>query len=359
MMNQNHADNFLSSIGLSIDAQQHTLVEGATIETLSEGNHDNTISVVCYYGLLSISGPDTSTFLQGQTTSDVSLVTSNHSGIGAYCTPKGRVISSFLLAKKEPNEYLLRMRSSVLQSTQSTFSKYIVFSKAEQSIKSDQYVCVCIAGETAQSTIRALFNPGSPHIYQTTWLDDNVAIQLDNDGLIYECWILRNHLEQLWPQLSKGLELQGSRHWELLSIKMGRGEVSDKTIDMFIPQMLNYQTTGAVSFTKGCYTGQEIVARMQYKGKLKRPMYRIKIAKNQGELSPGSDLYPATPEFSVDQTPSSIGNIVNIVNLSDGSSEALAVISSKSFNDSGVVAGKRQYPVEILSLPYAITNGEN
>jgi folate-binding protein YgfZ len=359
MMIPNHANHFLSSIGLSIDAQQHTVVEGETIDALSQGNHDNIISIVCYYGLLSINGPDTPTFLQGQTTSDVSLVTTNHSGIGAYCTPKGRVISSFLLARKEPNEYLLRMRSSVLQSTQSTFSKYIVFSKAEQSIKSDQYACICIAGETAQSTIRALFNPDSPHIYQTTWLNDNAAIQLDADGLIYECWILQSNLEQLWPQLSKGLELKGSRYWELLSINMGSGEVSDKTADMFIPQMLNYQVTGAVSFTKGCYTGQEIVARMQYKGKLKRPMYRIKIAKNQGELKPGSDLYPATPPFSAGQTPSSIGNIVNVVNLSDGSSEALAVISSKNFNDSGVVAGKRQYPVEILSLPYAITNGEN
>ncbi len=359
MMNQTPTDHFLSSIGLSVDTQQHTVVGGEHIHTMSGKSDDNFISVIRYYGLLSISGPDTATFLQGQTSGDVSLVTTNHSGIGAYCTPKGRMISSFLLSRKEPDEYLLRMQSSVLQNTQSVFSKYIVFSKAEQHVKSDQYVCICLVGKTAQTTIRSLFNPLSSHIYQTSWLNDNFAIQVDNDGLTYECWILQSDLEQLWPQLSEGLTLKGSRFWELLSINMGSGEVSEKTVDMFIPQMLNYHITGAVSFNKGCYTGQEIVARMQYKGKLKRPMYRIKIAKNQGELEPGSDLYPATPEFSSGATPSSIGNVVNIVNLSDGSSEALAVISSKNIDDTGVVAGKRRYPIEILSLPYAITNDGN
>ena len=85
-------------------------------------------------------------------------------------------------------------------------------------------------------------------------------------------------------------------------------------------------------------------------------MYRVKIAANRGELIAGSNLYPAAPKCSNDTAPSSIGNIVNIVNLSDGSSEALAVISSKNFDDTGVVAGELQYPVEILPLPYAITS---
>ena len=356
MMNQPDACNFLSSLGLSVDAQQHTVIDDQTVPPLSVESCDNFISVIRYYGLLSISGPDTSKFLQGQTTCDVDLVTCSHSTLGAYCTPKGRVISSFLLASKEPDEYLLRLRKSVLQSTQSVFSKYIVFSKAEQEVKSDLYVCICLAGETAKNTIQSLFNVATSDIYQTSWLNDNFTIQLDTDGLIHECWILKSELEQLWPRLSKGLKLQGSRFWELLAISRGSGEVSEHTVDMFIPQMLNYQITGAVSFNKGCYTGQEIVARMQYKGKLKRPMYRVKIAANRGELVAGSNLYPTAPKFSNDTTPSSIGNIVNIVNLSDGSSEALAVISSKNFDDTGVVAGERQYPVEILPLPYPITS---
>lgn len=357
-MNQSPVGNFFSSIGLTLDPQQHTVIEGETVQPITAGNCDNVISILGYYGLLAVSGPDAAKFLQGQTTCDVTSITEEQAGAGAYCTPKGRMISNFLLTKKAPDNYFLRMRDSVLNNTQSVFSKYIVFSKATQHVESDNYVCIGLSGDTAKKRITALFQPTASAIHHTTWLNENVAIQLDNDGLIYECWIRQSDIDELWPQLSEGLNLKGSRYWELLTIHHGTGDVVNDTIEMFIPQMLNYQITGAVSFTKGCYTGQEIVARMQYKGKLKRPMYRIKIASNLGEIAPGCDLYPAPAEVPADTTPSSIGNIVNIVNLADGSSEALAVVSSKHIEETGIVAGKPGYRVEILSLPYAITDSK-
>ena len=162
---------------------------------------------------------------------------------------------------------------------------------------------------------------------------------------MFECWILSSQLGALWPDLSANLEILGSRSWELLTIREGLGEVTVETQEMFIPQMLNYQITGAVNFTKGCYTGQEVVARMEYRGKLKRPMYRIKTA--SGALLPGDELYNPTGEQS-------IGNIVNSVPLDDCHSEALAVITSKDVEMGCVVVGKEKAVVEILSLPYEL-----
>ncbi|KKK49463.1 hypothetical protein LCGC14_3134810, partial [marine sediment metagenome] len=117
---------FLASLGITVDEQQHSVIANSTVST------DNLIMPLSYYGFLAINGPDTAKFLQGQTTCDVSTINQQHSVNGAYCTPKGRMVSSFRLATTGPDSYLLRMRENIVASTQAVFAKYIVFSKAEQ-----------------------------------------------------------------------------------------------------------------------------------------------------------------------------------------------------------------------------------
>ena len=109
--------------------------------------------------------------------------------------------------------------------------------------------------------------------------------------------------------------------------------------------MLNYQITGAISFTKGCYTGQEIVARMQYKGKLKRRLYRIAFNSDQH--------VQAGDEISASQT-KSIGNLVNVSCLDGQNYEALAVITSDQINNCDLTLTESENNIEVLSLPYAI-----
>jgi folate-binding protein YgfZ len=161
----------------------------------------------------------------------------------------------------------------------------------------------------------------------------------------------------LWPQLNAGQTLISAESWQLMVIRQGLGEVCAATSELFIPQMLNYHLTGAISFTKGCYTGQEVIARMHYKGKLKRQLYRISL---QGQpCKPGDDL------FGPDSV-QSIGKIVNCVAVCDDNSEALAVITSANVDADNVVfrptpaaAGadaeiNRNIAVNILALPYTI-----
>lgn len=309
---------------------------------------NNFIAPLSHYGFLAIAGADAAKFLQGQTTCDVSKVDAALSCAGAYTTPKGRMISSFQLTQSDAETYLLRMRADIVESTKAVFGKYIVFSKAEQQNASEDYIAIGLCGDQAKAAVSNAFAACPCEVHQVVNHQGNLALQIDEDGKLFECWIKTSELAVFWPRLSQGLELQSSRHWELKLIRLGLAEVSANTVDRFIPQMLNYQITGAVNFTKGCYTGQEVVARMQYKGKLKRPMYRIKVAAQ--DLTPGTDLY-STGEQSV-------GNIVNSVNLDNTHSEALAVITSKEVEQGTVVVGTDRATIEVLSLPYAITNND-
>ncbi len=342
MNNNPDLQNFLTENGIQLDPVGHSITNTGNLEP-----EENMICLLSHYGHLQITGPDTATFLQGQTTCDLNEVDDTHSQYGAYCNVKGRMLSSFLLARLNTEQYLLRMRRELVSTTQATLGKYIVFSKAEQSDNSDSVIALGLSGPKAKSTIQQLFPNALEERLNSSIANENIAIQLDDEGLMFECWIKTDQLADLWPILSEGMTLQGSRSWELLTIRQGLGEVTGTTTDLFLPQMLNYQATGAISFTKGCYTGQEVIARMHYKGKMKRQMYRITA--EEPNLSPSDHLFNTQQEQS-------IGDIVNSVCLGNGKTEALAVITIKDIEKNSVVAGENRAPIEVLSLPYAISN---
>ena len=342
---QSFLPSVLAASGIRIDEQNHSVTDSSGVHMTAA---DNFIAPLSHYGFLQIAGPDTAKFLQGQTTCDIGTVNHALSRAGAYTTPKGRMISSFQLAQTQADTYLLRMHADIVESTKAVFSKYIVFSKAEQQNASPDYIAIGLCGERAKATIHQVFTRCPDQAHQVINHQGNLAIQIDTAGRLYECWIKTAELATLWPLLNKGLELQGSRQWQLQLIQLGLGEVSANTVDSFIPQMLNYQITGAVSFTKGCYTGQEVIARLQYKGKLKRSMYRIKVAVEA--LAAGTDLYGDDKQ--------SIGNIVNSVSLDNHHSEALAVIASKAVDQESVVVGSDRATIQLLPLPYALNNDD-
>lgn len=347
-MSSNPLEHFTSSLGLHLQANGHSQTSTASYPA------ENFIAVLSHYGHLAIAGPDAAKFLQGQTSCDVNKISNTQVSPGAYCTPKGRMLSSFLLGQSHPEHYLLRMRRAQVDSTQTALSKYIVFSKAEQHNANDEYLSLGLYGPAAQSNINRVFAGSPDGNYAAINYNGNIAIQIDSAGLMFECWIKQADVATLWPVLSAGLPLSGSSHWELLTIRLGLGEVCTETTDLFIPQMLNYQLIGAISFNKGCYTGQEIVARMEYKGKLKRAMYRIKTATQP--LQPGTELFAAA-----NPTGQSIGNIVNSAAADDNTSESLAVLSHQAIDQGIVLIEPDTSAVDVLSLPYNMnmTNSEH
>ena len=337
---------FLDSIGLSLDDQYNCINTNSSLESTPL---ENIIVPLTHYDILAIEGPDSAKFLQGQTTCDITKVDDTQSLNGAYCSAKGRLLSSFQVARSNPERYLLRMHRSIVSSSKDRLSKYIVFSKAEQHILSDDSLAIGLYGPQARSNIEQTFGQSPQGKFQCLQSDHGPIIQLDEDGLMFECWLTIDSLASLWPQLNQQLKTADSRHWQLLNIQQGIAEISSESVDLFIPQMLNYQITGAINFTKGCYTGQEVVARMHYKGKTKRRLYRIAFEHPDTQTPPAV----ATPLYGEGEQ--SIGDLVNIAKTGPNQCEALAVITIKNVEENCAYVGSKHYPVQILPLPYAIT----
>lgn len=225
-------------------------------------------------GLLKISGPNAKKLLQGQLTCDLEEITPTQNGMGALCNPQGRVISFFAIFLYK-NSYYLLMPENMIAITLSTLQKFAVFYKV-----------------TLDDVTRSLFIMGcidSDSCNQLDALDATfIKIPVKNNRLVIVGDI--NGLQQLWNELQEQLPISSPEYWKYLDICAGIPSIYPETSGKFLPHELNLPALNAVSFTKGCYTGQEIIARMHYRGKLKTHMHQA-IIFNETPILPGSDIY--------------------------------------------------------------------
>jgi folate-binding protein YgfZ len=318
----------------------------------SQALSDYNITALSQYGFLAVEGPDSSKFLQGQTTCDWRKIDTEHAALGSYCNIKGRMVMSFIASMQSNDAALLRLHTDTGESACATLAKYIVFSKAKIRNATTEYVAIGISGKDARSKL--IQNISMAPTASMTQVTDGktVLVQLDESGERFECWTPAARAIELWTKLSGGAVVIDSTHWEALNIAAGLGEICNSTQDTFIPQMLNYQVIGGVSFNKGCYTGQEVVARMQYRGKLKRRLYRAKILRSETifEHAPGADLFNG-------DGPQSIGNLVTAVSRGK-ETELLAVLTEDAVSANNIHFANESATLEILDLPYAIASAK-
>lgn len=273
--------------------------------------------------LLHIKGPDTLTFLQGQTTCDTRTVDAEHAVPGAFCTPQGRMVCDFLLGELAPEHFALRLRADTLAHAAATFGKYIVFSKADLDAQRRDWQVVACWGDSAAETLQTLIGRLPDNQFQAVSGNGHVLIQLDERGEHFEAWIDMEQHSDHFEALQQAMTAGSENTWQALQVRAGLGRVEGPTLEEFLPQMLNYDLTGHISFNKGCYTGQEIVARLHYRGKAKRRMY----------LATGGDIaLPAgTPLFAAGKD-QAIGSIVN------GAMDADQAIYLVSSTEAGLAA---------------------
>ncbi|WP_339649419.1 folate-binding protein [Halopseudomonas pelagia] len=230
--------------------------------------------------ILCVDGIDAKRFLQGQLTCDVNLLANPGSTLGARCNPKGRIQSSFRLLHHAENTYLLALHKDVLESQSSDLGKYAVFFKASISDASPDWVRIGLWGpQAAQALHHTGFTPPE-HTDQVTTSPRGAVIRVPGIDR-FEVWLAEETALPTLDLMQTIATPTALNAWLLLQIRNGLGEIDAATRESFIPQMLNMQLFGAVSFRKGCYTGQEIVARMQYLGKLKRRMFRLLMTGDQ------------------------------------------------------------------------------
>jgi len=307
-------------------------------------NTSSFIAPLTRYSIVRVSGADAETFLQGQFSCDVKEVTLEQSRLGTANTPKGRAYVTFRIAKLE-DDYLIRLPSELAQDFVARLGKYIVFSKAEISID-EQWCVLGVVGDTEVSKIQAHFKVLPAEVDGTTTENDKVIIKVPSSTTPrYEIWCNQNFSQSL---LEKNTEQASTQtDWDWLEIIEGIAEVFTQTQESFVPQMLNLQHLNAVSFKKGCYTGQEIIARMKYLGKLKKATFLLSI-------SPAVELQPGTTVFE-SGSDKRRGTIVRTATSeANNTTLALAVLDIESVKSEleFSFSENSNIPVKRLSLPY-------
>ena len=292
-------------------------------------------------GVLAVIGNDASKFLQGQLTCNLNYLSDTRSSLGARCTQKGRMQSSFRIVL-EPNGCLLAMARELVEPQLADLKKYAVFSKSKLTDDSANWVRFGL--NNAQATLLSLGLDLPADTDSVVRGEGLIAIRASADRA--ELWAPAAQAERLLQHLTSQLPQADVNPWLLGQIRAGIGQVMPETREQFIPQMINLQAVGGVSFKKGCYTGQEIVARMQYLGKLKRRQYRLALDQ-QAIPAPGAEIFSPTHGSSVGEVVIAAGN--------GAGCELLAVLSADAVADDNLHLGSLEGPrLQVLTLPYEL-----
>jgi len=320
---------------------------GNPTRELKLASNGDVIVDLSHTGLISIRGEDAEDFLQGQFTNDIRQVDSEHAQISGYCSPKGRLLSNFLIFKRA-DSYFLRLPKVLIEETLKRLRMFVLMSKVVMEDSSDGQIHIGYSGPNAEKELTDLFGQIPVEVFDTMQLNDLTVIRLPGINPRFEILGPLNEIEKIWESLNVRAAPVGSEVWSWLSIQSGLPLITSNTVDAFVPQMVNMQLINGVSFKKGCYTGQEIVARMQYLGKLKRRMYLAHIDTSTPPVEADALFSPSS------KSGQGTGKIVNVTPAPDGGFDVLAVIEISSVDSGSVHLESTAGPeLTFLDLPYA------
>jgi tRNA-modifying protein YgfZ len=283
------------------------------------------------FGVLKVSGTEAQGFLHNLFSSDVNALTPQHAQPGSFNTAKGRALATFLIWRN-PAEFFLHLPRSLIAPMQKKLSMYVLRAKVKIEDTSDSIVCLGLSGVNAATLLQQHFPALPLNPLDVVQHEDTCLIRLAAER--FQINTTPQQASTLWQKLCNGARPVGSPCWDWLNIRAGIPVILPQTQEAFVPQMANLDLIGAVNFKKGCYPGQEIVARMQYLGKNKRRMY---LAHIDGDVAPqaGDEL------FSMEMEGQSCGIVANAQPAPGGGFDLLAVIQ---------IASHDAYPVHLVAL---------
>jgi folate-binding protein YgfZ len=341
---------------LSAHAARHSATEPAhvrdfgrslSIAELSEGF----VAVIGDQGLIAVSGDDAAAFLHNQLTNDVTHLGTGEARLAGYCTPKGRLQASFLMWRTDATVFL-QLARDIQAPLQKRLSMFVMRSKATLSdacAGGASAVMLGFGGVRARQVLEQMFGsvPDRPYGKLDHGLGTLIRLA-DAFGAPRYQWIAEADVAQAaWPALSTALTAAGTEAWRLSEIHAGVPQVSLKTQEQFVPQMVNFELLGGVNFKKGCYPGQEIVARSQYLGKLKRRTVLATIAGGQAQA--GDEV------FAVSDPEQPCGMVVNAAPNGSGGVDALVEIKLAALEVGEVRLGAAGgAPLHFHAMPYSL-----
>lgn len=238
----------------------------------------NGIARLSHLGVIRVEGPDASAFLQGQLTQDFSALGLAEARLAAYCSAKGRMLASFVGFKRSPAEVLLVCAQDLLAPTLKRLGMYVLRAQARLSDASADYQLFGLLGESMDS----LAGTGQPAWHKADFDAASLVVLPSAQDQARGLWVAAASAP---APVGPVLPLEA---WLWAEVCSGIAPVTAATVDAFVPQMLNYESVGGVNFKKGCYPGQEIVARSQFRGTLKRRAYRVHCGAG---LAPGDAVF--------------------------------------------------------------------
>ena len=305
-------------------------------------NGDAVFAPLSQYALLAVTGDDASAFLHAQLSNDIEHLPAGTARRAGYCSPKGRLLASLVVIAR-PDGLLLQLSGDIAPAMSKRLTMYVLRSKVKIADASGAWTQFGVWGRNASALLHSagLEAPGTA--LQAIESNDRIVVALGDErflvlGAPQTAATLCAHFKEVAPEW-----------WTLSEVRAGLPLVTLPTQDQFVPQMANFELIGGIDFKKGCYPGQETVARAQYRGQVKRRMYRSEIDQSAAAApSAGQDLFGSEPN--------PIGTVVNVAPRPGGGYELLAVIQSSAVEaGTPIHVGSPEGPVaRIAPLPYAV-----
>lgn len=305
----------------------------------------NGITPLSHLGVIRAVGADAASFLHGQLSNDFALLQFDQARLAAFCTAKGRMLASFIGFKRSADEIVLICDRSLLAPTLKRLSMFVLRAQCKLSDATADFALYGLSGQAAEQYASVGAAPWS--LQQQG--DAHVLVLYPAAGNPRALWVAPAGVVPESPALSEGL-------WQWSEVQSGVATLSAPVVDAFVPQMLNYESLGGVNFKKGCYPGQEIVARSQFRGTLKRRAY---VVHAEQALSEGQEV------FTAEDLEQASGTVVQAAAAPDGGWDAIVSMQIASatrddlFAHTALAEGQsadadKGIALQILPLPYEL-----
>lgn len=292
------------------------------------------VARLTHLGVIQVDGEDAAKFLHGQLTHDFALLGLSEARLAAFCSAKGRMQASFVGFKRSHDQILLVCSRDLLPATLKRLSMFVLRAKAKLSDASEAFVLWGLAGHAVPATL-----PIAPWS-QARDGDASVVRLYPADGVGRALWVApASAAAPVGEALSEDL-------WNWLEVRSGVATLSQPVFEAFVPQMLNYESVGGVNFKKGCYPGQEVVARSQFRGTLKRRAYLVHSAE---ALSTGMEVFHSS------DAEQPCGTVVQAASHPTGGHDAIVSMQTSAASEGTLHAAAADGPVlSLLPLPYPL-----
>jgi folate-binding protein YgfZ len=310
------------------------------------------VAPVTDLGLIAVSGDDAASFLHNQLTNDVEHLGTGEARLAGYCTPKGRLQATFLMWRGQENQDIyLQLPRAIQPPLQKRLTMFVLRAKAKLRDATEEAPTAAVLGLVGAKAGEALARhvgtlPDAPYGKLEGGFGTVIRLADAFDAPRY-LWITSGETGvKALPALRETLQLGGNAAWHLAGIHAGVPQVTPPTQEQFVPQMVNFELIGGVNFKKGCYPGQEIVARSQYLGKLKRRMVLATLPNAAAQA--GDEIFS-----SIDPDQPS-GMIVNAAPNGQGGADALVEIKLAALEHEVRHGSAGGTQLSFVPLPYAI-----